>query len=291
MSYSIQYRELFRVKILHRFFLDKGTDDFKSMNDTDQQKQLKDYDFRSFLKVNPTAESRQRLNGYNLVFKQISTGFTVWSKVDENDDALPFVPLADDLEFTFLLQVNDPRFYNYTDLKMENAGKLYYLSNRQLDTEPNNFPLIDKAGGNFHVDEDFILSEDGENGELQQLHPGEKMNLIGVLRIFMKGDNSSLNVTNAQDEIQEPAPAFEVVFKNRNTVWRYLFDADQQVTGGDDVKKENGNSKILITKDEHPLTLNGFIPIELGGVGLPNPGVALVRPDVSDNTIYSEIYM
>lgn len=291
MSYSIQYKELFRVKILHRFFLDKGTDDFKSMNDADQQKQLKDYDFRSFLKVSPTTESRQRLNGYNLVFKQISTGFTIWSKVEENDDALPFIPLADDLEFTFLLQVNDARFYNYTDLKMENADKLYYLSNRQLDTEPNNFPLIDKAGGNFHVDADFILSEDGENEQLQQLQPAEKMNLLGLVRIFMKGDNSSLDVTNAQDEIQEPAPAFEVVFKNRNTVWRYLFDADQQVTGGDDVKKENGNSKILITKDEHPLTLNGFIPIELGGVELPNPGVALVRPDVSDNTIYSEIYM
>jgi hypothetical protein len=291
MSYSIQYKELFRVKIFHRFFLDKGTDDFKSMNDADQQKQLKDYDFRSFLKVGPTAETRQRLNGYNLVFKQISTGFTVWSKVNENDDTLPFVPLADDLEFTFLLQVNDARFYNYTNLKMENAGKLYYLSNRQLDTEPNNFPLIDKAAGNFHVDEDFILSDDGESGELQQLQPGEKMNLLGLVRIFMKGDNSSLNVTNAQDEIQEPAPAFEVVFKNRSTVWRYLFNADQQVTGGDDVKKENGNSKILITKTEHPLTQTGFISVELGGVELPNPSVALVRPDASDNKIYSEIYM
>jgi hypothetical protein len=291
MSYSIQYRELFRTKILHRFFLDKGTDDFSSMNEEGQLNRLENYDFQTFLSLHPTQATRQKLNGYNLVFKTISSGFTVWSKVDENNDALPFISLPDDLDFTFLVQIKDSRFYNYTDLKLEDAGKMYYLSNRRLATEPNSFPLIDKAGGNFHVDEDFILSEDGENAELEQLQPSEKMNLLGLVRIFMKGDNSSLHVTNEQNEIQDPAQTFEVVFKNRNTIWRYLFDANQQVTGGDDVKKENGNSKVLITKTEHPLTKNGFISIELGGIELPNPGVSLIKPDVSDDTIYSEIYM
>lgn len=291
MSYSIQYKELFRVKMLHRFFLDKGTDDFKSMNDEEQLKQLENYNFQTVFNLRPTAGTRQALNGYNLVFKKITSGFAVWSKVDESNDVLPFIALPGDLDFTFLIQIKDPRFYNYTNLKMENAGKLYYLSNRRPDTEPNSFPLIDKAGGNFHVDEDFILSEDGENAELERLQPDEKRNLFGLIRIFMKGDNSSLNVTSAQDEIQVPAQIFEVVFKNRYTIWRYFFESDQQVTGGDGVKKENGNSKILITKTEHPLTQTGFVSIELGGVELPNPGVALVKPDVSENTIYSEIYM
>jgi hypothetical protein len=291
MSYSIQYKELFRVKILHRYFLDKGSDEFRTMNETEQAKQLDNYNFQSIVTIAPTRETWQNLNGHNLVFKTLNSGFTVWSKVSETDDREPFISLDDDLNFTFLVQIRDSVFYNYTDLKLENAGKLYYVSNRQLDSEPNNFPLLDKAGGNFHIDEDFILSGDGEEVEKKLLKAGEKERLLGILRIFMKGDNSSLNVTNAQGKIPSSVKIFELVFKNRNTIWRYLFDSNQQVTGGDDVKRENGNSKVLITKNEHPLTKSGFISVELGGVELPNPGLALIKPDAANNKIFSEIYM
>jgi hypothetical protein len=291
MSYSIQYKELFRVRILHRYFLDKGADEFRTMDETEQAKQLDSYNFQNVVKIVPTSETVQNLNGHNLVFKTINSGFIVWSKVSESDDSEPFISLDDDLNFTFLIQIRDSVFYNYTDLKLENAGKLYYLSNRRLDSEPNNFPLLDKSGGNFHVDEDFILSGDGEKAELKKLSAGEKFNLLGLIRIFMKGDSSSLNVTDTQGKISSSAKNFEVVLKNRNTIWRYFFDANQQVTGGDDVKKENGNSKVLVTKNEHPLTKSGFISLELGGVELPNPGVALIRPDAANNKIFSEIYM
>ncbi|MCA1760099.1 MAG: hypothetical protein LC658_10050, partial [Bacteroidales bacterium] len=266
-------------------------DEFRTMDGTEQAKQLDDYNFQSVVKVVPTKESVQNLNGHNLVFKTLNSGFTIWSKVSESDDSEPFISLADDLNFTFLVQIKDSVFYNYTDLKLENAGKLYYLSNRRLDSEPNNFPLLDKAGGNFHVNEDFILSDDAEEAELEKLSVGEKFNILGVIRVFMKGDKGSLHVTNAQGKIPSSAKNFEVVFKNRNTIWRYLFDSNQQVTGGDDVKRENGDSKVLITKNEHPLTKSGFISVELGGVELPNPGVALIRPDAANNKIFSEIYM
>ena len=291
MSYSIQYKELFRVNIFHRYFLDKGSVEFRTMNEADKAKQLNNYNFQPIVKIVPTKQSGQNLNGHNLVFKTLNSGFTVWSKVSESDDSEPFISLEDDLNFTFLIQIKDSVFFNYTDLKLENAGKLYYLSNQRLDSETNSFPLLDKAGGNFHVDEDFILSDEGEEAELKNLPFAEKFNILGLIRIFMKGDNSSLNVTNAQGKIPSSAKSFEVVFKNRNTIWRYLFDSNQQVTGGDDVKRENGNSKVLITKNEHPLTKSGFISLELGGVELPNPGVALIKPDAANNKIFSEIYM
>jgi hypothetical protein len=291
MSFSIQYTELFRVNIFHRYFLDKGSVEFGTMNETDKAKQLNNYNFQSTVKIVPTEESRQKLNGYNLVLRTLNSGFTVWSKVSEADDSEPFISLEDDLNFTFLIHLKDSVFYNYTDLKLENAGKLYCLSNKRLDSEPHNFPLLDKAGGNFNVDEGFILSGEGEKAEKASLNAGEKERLLGIIRIYMKGDNSSLNVTNAQGKIPSSAKNFEVVFKNRSTIWRYLFDSNQQVTGGDDVKKENGNSKILITKNEHPLTKSGFISLELGGVELPNPGVAIIKPDTVNNKIFSEIYM
>ena len=141
MSYSIQYKELFRVKILHRYFLDKGSDEFRTMNGADQLKQMNNYNFQSVLRISPTTETLQQLNGHNLVFKTLDSGFTVWSKVSETDDSEPFILLDDDLNFTFPIQIRDSVFYNYTDLKLENAGKLYYLSNRRLNSEPNNFPF------------------------------------------------------------------------------------------------------------------------------------------------------
>lgn len=291
MSYSIQYKELFRVNILHRYFLDKGTAEFRTMDDSEQAKQLDTYKFLSIFTLVPSRETWQKLNGHNLVFKTLNSGFTVWSKVSESDDSEPYISLNDDLDFTFLIQIRDSVFYNYTDLKLENSGKLYYLSNRRLESEPNNFPLLDKTGGNFHVNEDFILSGDGEEAQLKKLSVGEKFNLFGLIRIFMKGDKGSLHVSTAQGKIPSPAKTFDVVLKNRNTIWRYLFDSNQQVTGGDDVKRENGNSKILITKNEKPLTKSGFISVELGGVELPNPGVALIKPDAANNKIFSEIYM
>jgi hypothetical protein len=291
MSYSIVYKELFRVKILHRYFLDKGIDEFRSMNKTEKEKQLSQYDFRTFLKIIPTIETMQQINGHNLVFKTLNSGFTVWTKVAEDDDNEPFIPLDNDLGFTFLIQSTDSVIYNYTDLKLENYGRLYYLSNRRLATEPGNFPLIDKAGGNKNIDEDFILSKENEKAELEKLNMNEKINLLGLLRIFMRGDKNSLNVITAQGKLRASPSEFDVVFKNRNTVWRYLFDSNQQVSGGDHVKKENGNSKVLITKSPHPLTHSGFITIKLNNVELPNPDVALIKPDAANNKIFSEIYM
>lgn len=291
MSYSIKYKELFQVKVLHRFFLNNGLEDFGSMSGEVQEKRLESYNFQTFVGVVPTAETQRIINGRRLAFQAAGNGFKVWAKVDETDNQMPFISLDDDLSLSFLLQIKDPLLYNYTDLKPENTGKFYYLSNRRLATEPNSFPLIDKAGGNFNIDEDFILSDEGESAELEQLQVGEKRDLLGIVRIFMKGDNSSLNVTDNQGKIADPFEQFELNLKNRSTTWRYLFDTKQQVTGGDDVKKENGDSKILVTKSEQPLTQTGFISIELGGVELPNPGSALIKPDTANNKIFSEVYM
>ncbi len=291
MAFSVKYLPLFKVNILHRYFLNKGVTEYSSMTDDEKEVQLNLYDVNTVFRIQPDAKTQRVVNGYNLVFKASETGFSVWSKVTGDDEDEPFIALEDDLAFTFLLKTKDSGFYNYTDLKIENANKLYYLSNRRLETEPNSFPLIDKAAGNLHVDEDFILSEDGCEDERGKLKDAEKMNLLGLIRIFIKGDNSSLSITNAQDKIPDPAQTFEINLKNRETTWRYIFSDNQTVTGGDDVKKENGNSKVLITKSVHPLTQNGFISIEMGGVELPNPGVRAVKPDIPNNKYYSEIYM
>ncbi len=291
MSFSIKYSELFSVKIFHRYFLDKGTEEFRLMNENDRLRQLRNYNTSTFIKILPVDETTGILNGHSMVFKETNSGFSVWVKLADNNDNTPLIDIEDDLNLTFTIQIKDSLFYNYTDLKLENSEKLYCLSNRKPDTEPADFSLIDEAAGTFFFDERFVLSEDGQKNELLLLPVSRKTGLLGIVKIFMKGDKSALNITDTQRKIITPAKHFEIILKNRNTFWRYLYNSDRQVTAADDVKHENGNLKVLVTKNALPLTQTGFVSVELNGTELPNPGVNLIKPDKADNKIFSEIYM
>lgn len=290
MTFSIKYNPLFKVNIWHNYFLDKGNVAFSSMSDEQKSKQLESFDIKSFFNILPTVETQKLLKGYNLIMKSTNSGFVVLSKV-VNDEITPFVSLRDDLDFNFLIQLKDPLFYNYSDLEMKNTNKLYYLSNLKPGLEPAGFPLLKKEGNNAKLDDTFILSTESQKQELLVLKTGEKNNLFALVRVFMKGENNNLSVITNQGKLKEPYQVFDIHVDNRKTTWRYIFKTDQVVKGSDNVKKEGGNSKVLITKNEKPLTKNGFISVELRGVELPNPNVRIVKPDTSNNKYYSEIYM
>ncbi|WP_430931716.1 hypothetical protein [Saccharicrinis sp. 156] len=261
------------------------------MNQEDKDKQFAEYDISNTLTFVTTSESQQKISGHNLVFRATDFGFTVWSQVTPTDITEPFIELDDELELTFLIKLKDSLFFSYTELALENAGNLFFFSNQVPDSEPVSYPLIGRTGDNVAVDDGFVLSDTGATNELERLTVAEKENLFGIIRIVMKGDETAWNVTDATGHIPDPYQSFEILFENRKTTWRYIFDTDQTVTGLDDLETENGNSQILVTKTDQPLTEKGFVSIELGGVELPNPDYRLIKPDSTNDKIYSEIYM
>jgi hypothetical protein len=291
MTFSIKYKPLFQVNILHLFFLSKGVQDFISMNETEKTKELDWYDVSTVFNILPSHKTTQTLKDHNLVLKVTNTGFSVWSKVTGNQNNIPFIDLDNDLSFTFRIQIKDTKFYNYTNLKPEKSDKLYYFSNKRLNGESGTFPLINKGNDNNLIDEDFILSDEGAELQYSELSTAEKENLFALVQVSVKGQNGGLNLTNAQGKIVNPSKIFEILLDNRKTTWRYIFAEDQKVKNKDDVKKEDGDSRKLITKLEQPLTQKGFVSIELGGVELPNPQINLVKPNDSNTKYYSEIYM
>jgi hypothetical protein len=290
MTFSVRYKPLFEVQVLHNYFLNKGTQLFAAMNQADKQKQLALYNLLQFMRVEPARETMTKLNGYGLVFKTDAIGFRVWCKV-ENDGVTPVIQIEDNTCFTFLLKIADRRFYNFTSLKMENAGKLYYLSNQKPTGAPPAFPLIKTAGANTKTDDSWLLSDELQSVELKKLTTSEKTDLLALVRLYMKGDNSGVHITTASGELRNPTPVFEILLDNRKSYWRYIFKTNQVVKPADDVKKEDGNAKILVTKTEHPLTERGFVPVELGTAELPNAGIDTIIPDIAANKYYSEIYM
>ncbi|WP_340112897.1 hypothetical protein [Maribellus mangrovi] len=291
MTFSITYKPLFEVKILHLYYLDKGNDEFFLMNDKDKKKQLADFDISTIFELVPSTVTLRQMAGHKLVFKTTNTGFTVWAHVSENSDSTPLVTLDDTLEFTFLLKLIDHNFYNLTHLDLSNAGKLFFFSNRRLNTESPGFPLIKKSNVTQAAGDDYVLSVEGEKDMLGKLSSSEKKGLFGIINLSMKGDNSTLNITTAQQKIRNPFASFQLVFRNRKTYWRYFFRTDQTVKNKDDVEKENGSAQQLVTKKDHPLTEKGFIKIELDKGQLPNPDASIIKPNEADNKIYSEIYM
>lgn len=291
MTFSVKYKPLFTVKIIHNFFLNKGTSEFAGMSNTDKEKQLLFYNVSNFFTIQPTVLCRQKLDGHRLVFRNSGDEIAVWYKVNESAENEPFIELDDNLNFTFLMKLKDAHFYNYTNLKLDNTGKTYYFSNKRLSTETGTFPLINKSGDNSSIDQDFILSGSGATNELEQLNEIEKRNLFGIIRINMKGENTSFDVSDSQGNVPNSTKTFEILFENRKTTWRYIFNSEQTVVGADDVEVEIGDTKVLITKTEHPLTQKGFVSIELGGVELPNPDSSLIKPNSTNNKIYSEVYM
>lgn len=291
MTFSIKYVPLFKVDLLHLYFLNKGAEEFLTMSEAEKEKQLAGYAVSDIFTILPTTKSRRRIEGQNMVFKTFSSGFMVWVKVSANDDSVPFIPINDSLELTFLLKLRNNTFFNYTDLGFENAGKLFFFSNRRPATEPGTYPLMRVSGGNTVLNDDFVLSAAGAEDETAQLTTTERNGLFAIVKVGMKGQTASLDVTGTGGAIPDPFQTFELIFGNRKTTWRYIFDEEQKVKNKDDVEEENGNKKVLVTKTAQPLTSKGFVSIELGGVELPNPDASLVKPNSTNNKIYSEIYM
>ena len=124
----------------------------------------------------------------------------------------------------------------------------------------------------------------------KNLHRSEKNNLFGIITLYIKGDETGLNITTTQGKLFVKKE-FEIQLNNRKTFWRYIFNKNQTVNGSDDVEIEDADSKILVTKTGHPLTDKGFISLELGGAELPNPDRGLSIFNAADNNYYSEIYM
>ncbi len=291
MAFSTQYKELFRVEILHLYFLSKGETDFHTMSEAEREKQLDFYDYQNFMRIQPTLETIKKMNGHQMVFNNHTSGFAIWVKVEGNDDRRPAIDLEDDFSLTFMVKINDYRFFNYSNLDIENTGHLFYFSNNRLSGEPNSFPLINLKGNNNSIDDSWILSEDGADLATMKMLSGEKSNLFGVITIFNKAAQNQLNITTGSGKIFQNPKKYEIYFENRKTFWRYIFQTDQTVTGTDDVKVEKSNRRVLVTKKKYPLTQRGFVEVQLNDVDLPNPDSRIIKPDVSSNKIYSEIYM
>ncbi len=147
----------------------------------------------------------------------------------------------------------------------------------QFEVSDNN--LLDADPGKIISQEVFYL-----NNAAFQSPP------FGIIEIYAsRSDDNNYALLQTNGTFKTTESQFILRFKNRATIWRYIFREAQAVDGADDVSIENGDDKILITNEIKPLTKNGLIEINKGENQLPNPNSNMIKPET--NNIFSEIYL
>ena len=136
----MRYGILFEVEIVHDHFLNLGSRVHEALDDEPAAALRRGYSLPGLLDVRPTAETRPRLAGQQLLFKATGNGFRVGVRLDPQAAGdLPMVPQASDLRLRFALTATDAAFHNYTALA-EAAPGFYLFGNNSAN---------EAAGGRF----------------------------------------------------------------------------------------------------------------------------------------------
>lgn len=280
MSFNITYSLLFEVTILHNYFLDNGEETFASMSAAAKEKMLQNFTTDSFAVIRPTFETNSILKNYKMVFKITKTGFKVYVKVQEADEADPFIKIPAALNLKFLISINDYQFENYTNLDFP-LNRIYLFSNVKPTAEPVSFQYIPKTNENKLISNDFLVSEATTTALISTLQSLEKQAVFGIISLNLQGDNTTGNIiTNAGKII---SPHFKIHFDNRKTLWKYI---------------NSKTTAIIETNDAKPLTRSGFVeidplidftPPQAADSHYPNPSVKSIIK--IDGDFYSEIFI
>ena len=114
MAFSILYKKLFEVWILHPFFLDQGNKKkFYDFDAESRAKALKGYDISEDFGVVPTPETRKLLANYKMRLLPAAHGFTVAVKVTPSSSGgnkvfIPAIPLEEGLKLRFRIRIRRP---------------------------------------------------------------------------------------------------------------------------------------------------------------------------------------
>ena len=100
------YKPLFELNIFHNYYRDKVCPD---------------------LSIEPTSECSRILGGHRLILKYKVNGIVVIAPVDSEHK--PWVELADNLRFTFILQIKNLDFLDFTDIDWQPVDNIIYIDN------------------------------------------------------------------------------------------------------------------------------------------------------------------
>lgn len=205
MSSVFQYRPLFSVQILIDYYLTEEAALYQDSPDNPMamvlQERSNSYNLERDLLVVPTEETEKLLKDKRLLFKRNNRGFFISSQVSQLGDNsfVPFSPMDELLHLRFVVYIQNPHFYNFTNIRLESelANKdsfIYYFSNRANNVINNEVLYLSDPVSDFDASYAYEASE-----------------------IFIDSTNPTDPIMLEAIENNGPGP-----FNNSN--WRQLFD-------------------------------------------------------------------
>lgn len=136
MAIRIEHDTLFEIRILHHYFLNSGGTHFEKMTDAKKAESMLRYDSREFFEITPTPDCRRLLTSAKCIFKHTSVGLIagIRSVADELQPGkrTASVQFDDSDTFTFIVELRDQGFRNYTALPLNpESGKMFLFRNME----------------------------------------------------------------------------------------------------------------------------------------------------------------
>ncbi|EGJ31817.1 MULTISPECIES: hypothetical protein [Moorena] len=177
------YKQLFELSILHDYYRDKVCPD---------------------LSVEPTPECSRVLRGHRLIVKNKVNGIVVIAPVDSEHK--PWVELAEDLRFTFILKIKNQDFLDFTDIEWKPVDNVSYLFSNERNTKigVSNLEIIPP--------------------QLCYIKVPRVQTIFGIVDIY---NNSSMSKDLNQGS------DYKITFNAKKQPWYYYLVTDQ-LTNGDE---------------------------------------------------------
>jgi|GEM_PF-2806435 len=312
MSFNYTYRELFSIHMYHDYFLNLGIDPFFRMDKQKREKQLSQFNWSSYLDIQPTIETEKELKNQRMKIFKDHTSFKILVSVESTFPDRPVVGISPDLKLDFMVRVTDDYFAEYTTVKVS-PERIFWLTN----SEWRQFPLIPLFPPPFPpdpeseeetnpaiVDDAYMLRKRGTRIFKKHYKISPEDAIIGIISIQMKVSDSLYSVTrdhvytdpeNETRQLTEQlitGNQFYMWFENSKYTWGYRRKGDNNLYKTDQDLPLVKNGDITVNPDAlDPEFPSGYI---VRGMKLPNPQVGSLEEWEDTNNekkIYSIIYI
>jgi hypothetical protein len=240
MKIRISANILFELNVLHHYFLNKGLQNFESMNNEEKLKQLNQYHVLNFMEIVPTPDCLLQIKNYKQKYVPTPSGFIIAAIADPENENKPFLSPDEAMKLTFILKLKDNSFFNFSDLDLDiPRNKIFYF---------NNLEKVDS--------DNMSLSKSGPTGSPSLKYTGEDdlikfYNSIHNHSIQSVGGSVQLTLTNIHGE--------EVLSENVDLtggIKTYQIDLRRFPSGKYTLKEDDGSG----FTEEFYLNNNTFVP-------------------------------
>jgi len=281
---SLSYRTLCVIQLRHHYFLNRGEELFSEMEAEEQEKQLREFDWRESLRIIPIGQTERLLKNHQLLLRNSADSLRIMVRMREAESQEPFIPISQDTVLLFGITYQNPYFEHYTDMEFLGEKKVFLANNPPNISGFDAFQPMPVQEGVFFTPQ-FTIEGLQFNELLTYYNVVDGTPLKGILALYMSGQSGEYNILNGNGTVKQNPTTFYLMFDNRKTIWKYIQPS------------LSFTAETVIPK---PLTKSGFVTLnpvaDFSGTTefppafqFPNPSIHSLKRD--EDKIISEIYL